>query len=976
MKTNTSINTFSIGRSRFKFIAVFTLMSVIASLIPSIMIPPKTAYATETQSSLDKLPFIPFQSGASAGGLHSVYSAYGGAWAWGDNSFGQLGDGTTIPRSAPVKVQGLKAQIATVVAGENHSLALLQTQKVAAWGNNDHGQLGDGTTTNHNTAVDVQNLVDIVAVAAGSGHSLALKADGTVWAWGDNSFGQLGDGTQSNRKTPVQIQGLSKVTKITAGGATSMALTADGKAWSWGNNRYGQLGNGTTNNQTTPVPVPNLTDITSVSAGWTHSLALKKDGSVWSWGDNRNGILGIGTTTEYSSAPRQVQGLSDITAISAGNQFSLADTDHQTLWAWGRNDYNQLGDGSKALTKSTPVKVEFVGEQPFSQSFSAGGYHAFYGTTDLIAWGYNAFGQLGKGITEHVSTPEDALVHMAPNYFRESGQAAPDTAIQISKTGWSYGAEAVVLVNEKAYADALPGTVLAAAVKAPILLTDTKALTTSTSTELQRLQPKTVFILGGASVVAPQIEQELKTRYQTVIRIGGYDQYETSAKIAQYLQAQHLISQGKVVIAYGENFPDALAVSSLAAYQGRPILLTKTHSLSSYTQNALKELQVTDTIVVGGTAVIGTEVSDQLPGMKRFSGNDKYDTAVAIAQGLNSDLNTIFVATGEQFPDALAGSVLAARTNSPILLVNKDLPTATANFITSHKEEIKQTMLLGGMAVVPGTVRDKISYILDPVLTSPEPINTDSVPADTQSPPPNAPNLTKAQILVASDPKYIMPESSTIHFVLMSDGNIYPKKDLTLKWNQVNAPNYLVKVQTRPNSDSQFKVIVWAYIGNVSSYTLPASMLTEGNDYRISVAATSGTDPRSPDYKEQYVQGGYYPSMGVYISIHTLKPATYVNPTNGANVLKGDTTIQWTTSDWKDKYGVFEVKYQVSLYDITTNRRLIDSQDPNLARNSHLISKSMLTTGHSYMLVVDERMGGWNFVSDNRKFSFTTFTVR
>jgi|GEM_PF-4955767 len=124
------------------------------------------------------------------------------------------------------------------------------------------------------------------------------------------------------------------------------------------------------------------------------------------------------------------------------------------------------------------------------------------------------------------------------------------------------------------------------------------------------------------------------------------------------------------------------------------------------------------------------------------------------------------------------------------------------------------------------------------------------------------------------------------------------------------------------------------------------------------------------------VKGGYYPSMGVKISIHTLMPATFVYPSNGANVPKGDTTIQWDTFDWKDNNGMYEVSYGVTLKDLTTNERLIDAKDPNLARNSHLISKSMLTTGHTYRFVVEAWIGGWNFVPDNHKVSFTTFTVR
>ena len=156
------------------------------------------------------------------------------AWAWGDNHDGQLGDGTTDDRLSAVQVPfpqiqfppHLRSWPLTVAGGEDHSLALKTDGTVWAWGSNFHGQLGNGTNTNSLTPVQVQNLSGVIAIAGGGWYSLALKNDGTVWAWGNNEFGQLGDGTNDDRHTPVQVLNVSGVIAIAAGGLNSLASEA------------------------------------------------------------------------------------------------------------------------------------------------------------------------------------------------------------------------------------------------------------------------------------------------------------------------------------------------------------------------------------------------------------------------------------------------------------------------------------------------------------------------------------------------------------------------------------------------------------------------------------------------------------------------------------------------------------------------------------------------------------------------------
>jgi alpha-tubulin suppressor-like RCC1 family protein len=251
-----------------------------------------------------------------AGEYHSLACKAGGsAWAWGENSVGQLGDGTNQRALLPVQVVGLSNATA-VAAGGSHSLALDQDKTVWAWGAGNYGQLGDGTWVAKNTPVQVSGLTDVTAITAGANHSMALKTDRTVWVWGDNTNGQLGDGTSGwteSKNVPIQVPDtsdpsgyLSDVIAIAAGNSHSMVLKADGTVWTWGLNANGQLGDGTTDQRATLVPVTGLIQVTSIACGKAHSLAVAQDGRVWAWGGNWNGQLGDGTY-DQRIIPVQIQ---------------------------------------------------------------------------------------------------------------------------------------------------------------------------------------------------------------------------------------------------------------------------------------------------------------------------------------------------------------------------------------------------------------------------------------------------------------------------------------------------------------------------------------------------------------------------------------------------------------------------------------------------------------------------------------------
>ena len=232
-------------------------------------------------------------------------------------------------------------------------------------------------------------------------HTLYRKSDGTVWAWGLNNKSQLGDGTTTSSSTPVQSGAgvLSSITAVAAGNEHSLALKSDGTVWGWGSNSNGQLGNGVTaGSQPSPVPVSVLTNVTAIAAGVNFSLALKGDGSVWAWGYNGSGQLGDNSIIDRWT-PVQV-GTGGITAIAAGFNHSVAMNSGGTVYTWGDNSKGQLGTGT-TTSSSAPV-IAGSGILAGALAISAGNQFTVallrnYLSSYLWAWGSNSNGQLGDG---------------------------------------------------------------------------------------------------------------------------------------------------------------------------------------------------------------------------------------------------------------------------------------------------------------------------------------------------------------------------------------------------------------------------------------------------------------------------------------------------------------------------------------------------------------------------------------------------
>ncbi len=346
-------------------------------------------------------------------------------WAVGNNDNGQLGDGDVKLANKLTPVQ-IMTKVKQVSASDTHTMILKKDDTLWAVGKNNYAQLGDGGK-NDNELTPVKVLPNVKQVSSGSGYTMILKNDDTLWAVGNNNFGQLGDGdnNRNNKVNLVQVR-IAEVDYVSVGTNHSMIVKKGGTLWGTGFNLFGQLGDGSRAARSTPVQVMEIpaeggesqpmTAVAQVAAGNSHSMILKKNDSLWSVGNNDYGQLGDGTQTERLN-PVQVmiaddQPMTEVAQVSAGMNHTMILKRNGELWAVGRNNKGQLGDGSTANKRNFVQVMEIPAEgadpRPMTAvaQVSAGENHSMIVKRDGTLWavGANGSGQLGNNGDDNLAT--------------------------------------------------------------------------------------------------------------------------------------------------------------------------------------------------------------------------------------------------------------------------------------------------------------------------------------------------------------------------------------------------------------------------------------------------------------------------------------------------------------------------------------------------------------------------------------------
>ncbi len=310
------------------------------------------------------------------------------AECWGANEHGQVGDGSTTDATEPVLVD--LPDVVQVAAGGDHSCARQRGGTVRCWGRNDSGQLGRGDTSDALEPVSV-DIPDAVDIATGVNHTCAVLTSGGVRCWGANERGQLGSPPAGFEPMPVTVPGITTAVSVTAGYAHTCVTLANASVRCWGANDSGQLGNNTRTDSSVPVR-PTTATVKAVTAGVFHTCALMADGSVSCWGANDYGQLGDATTTDrLTPTPLALTGA---VSLSAGAYHTCAAQSTGVVRCWGRNSAGRLGDGT-GVDRSSPTRVSGVTN---ALAAVAGGYHSCAVTASgSLCWGSNSSGQLGNG---------------------------------------------------------------------------------------------------------------------------------------------------------------------------------------------------------------------------------------------------------------------------------------------------------------------------------------------------------------------------------------------------------------------------------------------------------------------------------------------------------------------------------------------------------------------------------------------------
>lgn len=632
-----------------------------------------------------------------------VIKSDGSLWGWGVNSDGAVGNGTKEVVLKPVKIMD---DVLSVSSYAHHTVAVKKDGTLWGWGSNRYGALGKA---GEETVLKPVKLMDDVKMASAGRHAtVVVKKDNTLWLAGEVG---LGDGKMGDKKAGFR-QAMANVQFAAAGEDVIFAIKEDGTLWGWGFNEKAQIGNGTRTGDNslsaggklvlTAVKV--LDDVSYVASTRTTTMAIRGDGSLWMWGGPEQGNFYTinGIVKGCPAKPVKVmENVSQACLAAEGTTYAVVKGDG-TVWGWG----DSVALRGTVGTINQPVKL-----YDNARLSSLGNRHLAVVKNDNTLWmaGSNYYGPLGFGEKSGDRPLKQLLTDVmsginGKNAVRLGGNNRYDTSVAIAQEGWKKSAY-VVLATGNNFPDALAAAPLAKKYNAPILLTDKSGLPANVIAELKRLQVKNMFIMGGTGAVPQSIENQVKQMGIKTERLGGADRFETAVKIAEKLTP----TSGELILSNGFEFADALSASSIAAKKGMPILLTDSQKLPASVAGYLDKGSFTKSYVIGNTGLISEAVASNLPNHQRITGNNKYERNINIIKCFEDeiDFSNVCIATGRDFPDALAGSAFATLVSSAIVLVDdRDVKEVTANYTSEKFQQIENVYIFG----LQGAVNDAALY--------------------------------------------------------------------------------------------------------------------------------------------------------------------------------------------------------------------------------------------------------------------------